>query len=357
MWFSQRTKLSSMLQRIKQFLSEEIPPYIRAKDKKPYIQQSKEMYALWSYYRRLPYHYIKHGVYRRSFKAEVLDYIPPTLTEDHKKHVNPANSRIKSDDKIIFNQLMTAADVTIAPIYFLIDRNNGISHLNSNTRIQFDQFLNALSQCNSKTFFVKPYRGTCGEGIFKLELRDGTLFIENKAYNEAAFFSFLLLDRFEKLIVQPTIEQHQVLHTLCPQSVNTIRTHTLALNNEITNFSAILRAGNGKSCIDNAAKGGLFVKINLDTGQLDSAATNKTKYGGITTDRHPITGVKFEGVTIPYWGEILKIIKVGAEQLKPLRALGWDVAIGVDGPVILKLIMILVSSCVNMEPMVYKTQY
>ncbi len=325
-----------MMQRIKRFLSEEILPYIRAKDKKSYLQQCKDMYALWSYYRCLPYHYIKYGVYRKSSKGEVLDYLPPKLVKRYQRHVNPADSRINANDKIIFNQLMTTADVVIAPIYFIIDRYSGITHLESNTNIQFDSFLNALSQYDNKRFFVKPYDGTCGEGVFKFELKDGELLIENKVHNEAAFFDALLLPRFEKLIVQSAIEQHQVLHTLCPSSVNTVRIHTLVLNNEIVSQSAILRIGNGESCIDNAAKGGLFVKINMDTGQLGFTATNIAKYGGITTDCHPVTGVKFEDVTIPYWSEVLKIIKVGAEQLKPLKALGWDVAIGVDGPVVLE---------------------
>jgi len=325
-----------MWQRIKRFLNEEMLPYLRAKDKKPYFQQYKEMRALRAYYQYLPYQYIKHDIYRRSFKGEVLDYLPPELVARYQRDANPASSRMTVDDKILFNKLMTAAGVTIAPIYFVIDRHSGISDLAGDTRVQFDKFVCELGQYSSKYFFVKPYNGGSGAGIFRFELKNGKLLIENKVYDQAAFFGALFSDRFEKFIVQPALEQHPVLHTLCPNSVNTIRIDTLVLNDEIVSNSALLRIGNGESYIDNAAQGGFFVAVNLDTGQLSSTATNKTKYGGVEIDRHPATEVKFEGITIPYWSEVLKVIKVGAEHLKPLKSLGWDVVISADGPVILE---------------------
>ncbi|VAW84128.1 hypothetical protein MNBD_GAMMA16-743 [hydrothermal vent metagenome] len=325
-----------MLQRIKRFLNEEMPSYFRAKDKKPYFQQYKEMSALWSYYRYLPYHYIKDSIYLKSFDGDVLDYLPPKWVERYQMHINPANSRANADDKIIFNELMIAAGIPIIPIYFVIDRHSGILHLDSNTTTQFDRFVNELSHCKSKHFFVKPYNALCGEGIFRFELQDGKLLIENKVYDKAAFFNTLFSKHFKKFIVQPAVEQHQVLHKLCPSSINTVRIHTFALNNEIIINSALLRMGNGTSYVDNATKGGFFAKIDIDTGQLASTATNKTKYGGIVTDCHPATRVKFEGITIPYWSEVLQTIKVGVEQLKPLKWLGWDVVIGIDGPIILE---------------------
>ncbi|VAW84126.1 hypothetical protein MNBD_GAMMA16-742 [hydrothermal vent metagenome] len=325
-----------MLKRIKRFLSEEIPPYIRAKDKKPYFQQYKEMSALWSYYRHLPYDYIKDGIYHQSFDCDVVDYIPRKWIEHYQMHINPANSRANADDKIIFNQLMMAAGITTVPIYFVIDRHSGILHLDSNTTTQFDKFVSKLSQCKNRYFFVKPYNALCGEGIFRFELQDGKLLIEDKIYDEATFFNTLFSKHFKKFIVQPAVEQHHVLHALCPSSINTVRIHTLALNNKIVINSAVLRMSNGISYVDNAARGGFFATINMDTGQLASTAMNKAQYNGVVIDCHPVTRVKFKGITIPYWSEVLQTIKVGAEQMKPLGCLGWDVVIGVDGPIILE---------------------
>jgi len=325
-----------MLQRIKRFLSEEILSYLRSKDKKPYLQQYKEMSALWSYYQYPPYQYSKSGCYRRSFKGKVLDYLPPELVARYQRYANPVQSRVNVDDKIIFNQLMRAAGVTIVPIFFVIDRHNGILNLDSNKTIQFDKFVSELGQCNNKNYFIKPYNGGSGKGIFRFELKDGKLLIENKVYDEVAFFNALFSDRFEKFIVQPAVEQHKVLDALCPNSINTIRIHTLVLNNEIVIHSALLRMGNGKSYVDNADEGGFFAGIDMDTGQVASTATNKTKYGGVVIDCHPVTRVQFEGITIPYWKDVLKIIKIGAEHVKPLECLGWDVVIGIDTPIILE---------------------
>lgn len=46
---------------------------------------------------------------------------------------------------------------------------------------------------------------------------------------------------------------------------------------------------------------------------------------------HPMTGMQFRGVQIPFWEEICALCKEASQALPCLRVVGWDVAILSDG--------------------------
>lgn len=62
----------STLNRVMRFLEEEIRIYLRTARKKPVIQQIKEFYSLKKYYKYIPYHYIKHCMYSKSFDGDIF---------------------------------------------------------------------------------------------------------------------------------------------------------------------------------------------------------------------------------------------------------------------------------------------
>ncbi|MBJ6911663.1 hypothetical protein JG661_20565, partial [Vibrio cholerae] len=52
---------------------------------------------------------------------------------------------------------------------------------------------------------------------------------------------------------------------------------------------------------------------------------------------HPDTQICFSGLTIPYWNDIIDIVKKAALELPKLRSLGWDVALTENGPILLEV--------------------
>lgn len=62
----------------------------------------------------------------------------------------------------------------------------------------------------------------------------------------------------------------------------------------------------------------------------------KAKHGGGEFRHHPKTKVHFEAIALPFWPQLIDLVSSAALTLEPLKCLGWDVAIGPDGPVIVE---------------------
>ena len=140
----------------------------------------------------------------------------------------------------------------------------------------------------------------------------------------------------EDLIFQPVILQHPVMRALSPGAVSTVRIDTLRVDGEVVINVAVLRLGHGGRIVDNAAEGGMVVPIDLRTGRLGRHARFKPKHSTARISRHPDTGIAFASVEIPFWGEVLEMVRIGAEVLAPMTTLGWDLAITPDGPVVIE---------------------
>ena len=52
--------------------------------------------------------------------------------------------------------------------------------------------------------------------------------------------------------------------------------------------------------------------------------------------RHPETNVAFDGFQLPWWAELRDLVTRGARAFAKLPALGWDVAIAEDGPILIE---------------------
>ena len=123
-------------------------------------------------------------------------------------------------------------------------------------------------------------------------------------------------------IVQEKAKQHEVLNSLCSESLNTIRIVTFLYENEVRILSVILRFGAGDSELDNVSKGGYAIKVNLD-GRLDKYAVNR-KAEWISSLPN---GIVFEDVVIPNFERIINTVKKASEKLGHFKILGWDISV------------------------------
>lgn len=51
---------------------------------------------------------------------------------------------------------------------------------------------------------------------------------------------------------------------------------------------------------------------------------------------HPNTGVVFKDYQLPYWNEVIEVVKLMHSYLKDIKSIGWDVAITPNGPVLIE---------------------
>ena len=68
----------------------------------------------------------------------------------------------------------------------------------------------------------------------------------------------------------------------------------------------------------------------LGTGVL------KPKYGAQRVEVHPDSGVRFTGLQVPFWNEVLELCRGAARICPNLRSIGWDIAIAPGGPMIIE---------------------
>lgn len=191
-----------------------------------------------------------------------------------------------------------------------------------------------LIQRGEGRLFCKPLDGQCGKGIFILNVSDGKLYVDDEQVDEAGLKERCSGGRY---LMQEFVEQHTEMDRLHPQSVNTIRLLTVRSlkDGQIYVMPSILRIGTGDSIVDNTSQGGLAVGIDLETGYLKQYGFYKPDFG-LKTDEHPDSHVRFLEFQIPHFAEAKRQAIKLHSMLPGLHSVGWDIAIGPDGPIFIE---------------------
>ena len=106
-------------------------------------------------------------------------------------------------------------------------------------------------------------------------------------------------------------------------------------DNRIKVYPSILRIGANGSFVDNTSQGGIAVGFNLETGQLNEYGFHKPQFGR-RVKTHPNSGIKFSEFTIPFIKEAEEQAIYFHSMLTGLQSVGWDIAIGPDGPIFIE---------------------
>lgn len=214
----------------------------------------------------------------------------------------------------------------------------------------------ALGDCQ---LFCKPLDGQCGRGIFLLQVKEGKMVVIEKEVHKNDPIKTIEKEMDAKglkeycsggrYLIQAFVKQHPAMSGLHPQSVNTIRLLTVRSlkDGQIHVMPSILRIGTGDSIVDNTSQGGLAVGIDIETGYLKQYGFYKPDFGydveenGVVTARfkeneHPDSHIRFADFQIPYFQEVLRQAKYYHEMMPSLHSIGWDIAIGEDGPIFIE---------------------
>ena len=181
-------------------------------------------------------------------------------------------------------------------------------------------------------YICKPTVGSHGDLIVAVTKKGKRLTFSDPEVN----IDTLIEASDEKpVLVQEFLKQHEQLNKLNPNTVNTLRIISTHWNEKVHILAAMVRIGSFEGAIvDNADAGGTFVAIDTKKGKLE-------KYGYFynkpRTEKHPVTGLVYEGFEIPYWEETVKLIKKLHPIIFGFATIGWDIAITEDGPVIVEI--------------------
>lgn len=192
---------------------------------------------------------------------------------------------------------------------------------------------------DTDSLFVKAITGECGQKVLNIKYQNGGGYLINNTFAPSwrHVKDYLSSDEFKNVefVVQKCLKNHPVIDRIYPQSINTIRLVTIKnpKTNKVEPFAAILRIGAHGHSVDNWAMGGLAIKINND-GTLAPEAYYKPGYG-TKTKTHPDTDILFENIKVPHFDECIHLCCKYHEKLA-IHSIGWDVAITIEGPVIIE---------------------
>lgn len=207
--------------------------------------------------------------------------------------------------------------------------------------------INTLDSIQNYPVIIKPIYGLCGKCIFKIDSYNKSSKFLKIAGTETCVGSLvdnLVKNVFKEYLVEEFINQHDVLQEIYPIAANTVRVQTFYHNDNFHIAGALLKYGISGRCVDNIGENQLYSLINVETGM--TCKTLKIKGHTIsdalrinfieTLEYHPDTNKRISGILVPYWAEIIDVAKCCCANFSMFRSIGWDIAIGKDGPIVIE---------------------
>ena len=309
---------------------------LQSKDRKTILKMTSEIITLTIRNKVIPNYYFSRRLYLKENK-NILNYIPDQVLYGLHSYFNDPSSVPILKDKLYFN-LFYSQFFKNLPRIIMYNYNNCFIIDNQCVTVNNAQTLGFLLQdlinnkSTSKSIFIKKrYDSWGGKNIYKISQKEIPLSGEylGKLTKEILQSSYLF---------QETLIQHKEMNRLNPSCINSIRIDTfIDRYGKAHVIGPYVRMSIVDSYIDNVSSGGCAVGVDLDSGRLFSHGyTSISKTGGKTITQHPLTKVKFNEFIVPYFDEVKSFVLKLALLVPNLRLIGWDIAIGKKGPVLIE---------------------
>lgn len=182
------------------------------------------------------------------------------------------------------------------------------------------EFIQWVRKINGN-IFVKDAYGYRGKGVKKVNVVD---------IEPGPFYDELIQDKKSKYIIEQELIQDRSIAEFHPWSVNTIRITTLydTKRDTVCIMDAGLRIGNNKKHVDNLHYGGIYCRVDIQTGVICDKGFNTKNQRFVY---HPLTNKQIVGFKIENWDGLLEYVRKAVRMLRKVRYVGWDVVVLEDG--------------------------
>lgn len=309
------------------------------------IKKISDAHLLWG-----PLHArVKLGIGAKYFSLYSLASVPRMTWSDYLINeplklryaaITSADSRNLADDKARFYTHCREHDISTVPILALITSlpasGTTIPHIYSSEDI--------AKTLGPGEYFLKPSNGSHGKGTFSLTIDGAGLQWSGRRGSYEDFFTecVSILKHTRALIVQPKLSNHQAIRDIThAKGLSTIRIVTFRQDDAIDVIAACLRIVVGASEVDNFShgeSGNLVGGIDVASGKLVTSIGSRSKTWPTMIDvpQHPQSNASILGISMPYWDEVIDLVKKAHATTTGLRTVGWDVAITQNGPLIVE---------------------
>jgi Sugar-transfer associated ATP-grasp len=229
------------------------------------------------------------------------------------------------DNKISFFEFCHSTDIPTPPIIARFDRSG------------MEQWYCKSSDFPKVDLFIKPINLSCGEGVERWEhvevchkwKRADTWL----SHSELVSYCRQLAKK-HPVIVQPRLRNHPSIEQFSNGALCTLRVVSYHLpKTKPALFQSCFRMPVGTGEADNFNAGGIAAGVS-ERGTLGVAVGKDIRAGLFT--HHPDTGVRIEGVDLPYWEQMVDLALLAHQRLGAIYFVGWDVALTINGPIVLE---------------------
>ena len=161
-----------------------------------------------------------------------------------------------------------------------------------------------------------------GKGVFRYDTAEVT---------DWDAFRAELLGKGQILIEQPIV-QHPYLASYCAGTVNTTRITTYFDGETVHPMVMVQKFGRG-AVSDQFTWGGFFTMLDDDGHSVGPGHTGKHKS---RYDVHPESQQSIVDFQVPLWDQALALVGEAARRIPEVPYVGWDVAVGPEGPVLIE---------------------
>lgn len=249
---------------------------------------------------------------------------------DYRLHTPGASS---VNDKLNFSRVLGLCNLSCPHIVALIDRGFLLFQDQDPPQTGLRTWIVSLLKTHRKVVF-KPAFGGAGLELFFLQRKRNEYEINGIPASLDDICSLLKASRY--CLATTFIRQADYAKRIFPPVTNTVRLLTVWDTEKNTPFiaAAAHRFGSMRSFpMDNfhAGRGGLSASVGLESGMLGQAVTLTGSGRVCRYDRHPETGERIKGLTVPHWNEIKNAVVAAAFQFAASPYVGWDLVVTEEG--------------------------
>ena len=189
--------------------------------------------------------------------------------------------------------------------------------------------------------FVKPIRGRGGKGAQRWDHLGAGRYTgpTSKSQDEEELLNWLRHESHSTpQLVQRRVHNCAEFNDLNNEALSTLRILTcLDEYGRPEVVAGVMRMAVGENHrVDNFHAGGIAASIDLATGRLGSASNLGTDCSLGWIDRHPTSGARIAGRTVPGWKDACALAERAHAAFSDRAVIGWDIAVTDDGPVIVE---------------------
>lgn len=288
--------------------------------------------------RGIAVHYLSSLLYRRHVH-NIFDYISRREEKEVQDKINDPKLTDLVTNKLSFVEHFERGGFPVPNLlgYNVLDKlylknvDNkwGVRELSS-PQVLKKSLHDLMASWGIEEVFLKPIRGSQGAGAYRV--------VRTQLHTPLEIERLHSVVSKNSYVLQQVVVQHPELSRLNPGVLNTMRIDTFrAPGSQAEILSAFLRVGGKGNCVDNVSAGGVFVGVHLDSGKLKENALNffhgSQVFGIFKTN--PANGILFDGFQVPLFNEVIQTVIQAAGYIPP-ALVGWDVAVGPSGPVLIE---------------------